>query len=231
LIARGLNDCQVSRTLGIPRSTVRDWRVGKRSETPSRLGCPICGRHPMDLASYAYLLGLYLGDGCISAAPRGVFKLRVVLDVSYPGIVHECRQAITRIRGQDRLPGFVRRLGCVEVYSGWKHWPCVFPQHGPGRKHDRPILLVPWQQAIVDAHPDRLLRGLIHSDGCRVLNRVNGKGYPRYHFTNNSKDIRNIFGWACDRYGVRWRSMNATTLSVARAADVRKLDLVVGPKA
>ena len=32
-------------------------------------------------------------------------------------------------------------------------------------------------------HPKEFLRGLIHSDGCRVLNRVNGKGYPRYFFT------------------------------------------------
>jgi hypothetical protein len=27
---------------------------------------------------YAYLLGLYLGDGCISACPRDVFKMRTL---------------------------------------------------------------------------------------------------------------------------------------------------------
>ena len=28
----------------------------------------------------------------------------------------------------------------------WKHWPCLFPQHGPGRKHERPIVLEDWQR-------------------------------------------------------------------------------------
>jgi hypothetical protein len=28
-----------------------------------------------------------LGDGCISAHRRGVYKLRIVLDIAYPGIV------------------------------------------------------------------------------------------------------------------------------------------------
>lgn len=62
---------------------------------------------------------------------------------------------------------------------------------------------VDWQIDIVKAHPQRLLRGLIHSNGCRVLNRVNGTGYPRYQFTNNSVDIREIFCDACDEFGVQ----------------------------
>jgi len=163
--------------------------------------------------------------------PRGVFKLRIVLDSRYPGIIRECRQAMGRIRPHGCPAGSIKSVGCVEVYAHWKHWPCVFPQHGPGPKHLRPIQLAGWQEEIVAAHPDRLLRGLIHSDGCRVLNRVNGKGYPRYHFTNNSQDIRDIFGRACDEYGVRWRQNNWKSLSIARAPDVAKLDLVVGPKA
>ena len=60
--------------------------------------------------------------------------------------------------------------GCLNTTVGWKHWPCLFPQHGPGRKHERSIVLEPWQRAIVDAHPGPLLRGLFHSDGFRVTN-------------------------------------------------------------
>jgi hypothetical protein len=230
LIAAGLNDCQVSRALGIPRPTIREWRTGKVRNRPRQSGCAICGEHPMDAASYAYLLGLYLGDGCISSHARGVFRLRIVLDSRYPGIIEECRRAMRRIRQHGRPPGAVQHIGCVEVNAYWKHWPCLFPQHGPGPKHQRRIQLAAWQEEIVAAHPDRLLRGLIQSDGCRVLNRVNGKGYPRYHFTNNSQDIRDIFGRACDGYGVRWRQNNWKSLSVARAPDVAKLDLVIGPK-
>ena len=63
----------------------------------------------------------------------------------------------------------------VRIESGWTRWPEAFPQHGPGRKHERPIVLEDWQQAIVDEHPWAFLRGLIHSDGCRTTNRFKTK--------------------------------------------------------
>jgi hypothetical protein len=65
-----------------------------------------------------------------------------------------------------------------------KHWPCMFPQHGPGMKHTRKIELTDWQQQLVDDDPRSVLRGLIHSDGTRFLNRAVGTSYPpypRYH--------------------------------------------------
>jgi hypothetical protein len=75
-----------------------------------------------------------------------------------------------------------------------------------------------------------LLRGLIHSDGCRVINRVNGGEYPRYMFTNHSDDIRAIFANACNAFGVAWRRTNWRTLAVSRAPDVAQLDAIIGPK-
>jgi hypothetical protein len=186
----------------------------------------------MDRALYAYLLGVYLGDGCISLGRRGVFRLRIVLDLKYPNFVDECAAAISAV-GQ-RPTGRVQRQGCVELYSNWKHWPCLFPQHAPGPKHRREIKLVDWQLECTRAHPDQFLRGLNHSDGCRLTNRVrNRKGkeyeYPRYMFTNFSSDIRKIFCDACVEYGVAWRQMNWKTISVARSADVAKLDAAIGP--
>ena len=56
--------------------------------------------------------------------------------------------------------------GAVVCTMSWKHWPCLFPQHGTGRKHERSIVLHPWQHAIVERHPGPFLRGLFHSDGC-----------------------------------------------------------------
>jgi len=64
------------------------------------------------------------------------------------------------------------RWNMLNLVSYSTHWPHLFPQHGPGRKHEREIALAPWQQLIVDRFPGRLLRGLIHSDGCRVENRI-----------------------------------------------------------
>src|SRR3546814_15577428 len=43
-----------------------------------------------------------------------------------------------------------------------------FPQHGPGRKHERPIVLEPWQVGIVEAHPAAFLRGLFHSPSLKI---------------------------------------------------------------
>ena len=106
----------------------------------------------------------------------------------------------------------VRKTGChnVKVYS--KHLGCLFPQHGPGKKHERLIALEPWQQEIVDAHPWEFIRGLIHSDGCRITNwttRIVGGErkryeYPRYFFTNKSDDIRRLYTDTLDKVGVEW---------------------------
>ena len=120
----------------------------------------------------------------------------------------------------------------VQSYS--KQWPWLLPQHGVGRKHGRRIALFDWQQRIVDAHPEQLLRGLIHSDGCRAINRICGRRgtyeYPRYEFSNRSQDIRRIFCDTCDALGVDWRSMRRDVISIARRASVAKLDAFIGPK-
>ena len=120
--------------------------------------------------------------------------------------------------------------GCLVVSAYWKHWVCLFPQHGPGKKHSRRIELAPWQSRIARAHPDRLLRGLIHSDGCRVANRVGRGMYPRYLFSNRSKDVLRIFCAACEAAGLSWTQPSFKHISVARARDVARLDEMVGAK-
>jgi hypothetical protein len=126
------------------------------------------------------------------------------------------------------------RDALVRVSCYWKHWPCLFPQHGPGRKHERPIFLADWQQAIVDDHHEEFLRGLIHSDGCRHINRVwhgdKAYEYTRYNFTNASADIRALFCASCDALGIAWRRMNARNISVARREAVAAMDEFIGPK-
>jgi hypothetical protein len=105
--------------------------------------------------------------------------------------------------------GVVKAIGCSDRGVSWMHWPCLFPQHGRGRKHERPIVLADWQQVIVDEHPWPLIRGLMHSDGCRATNNVRVRGrwysYPRWFFSNESRDILAIMGRALDSVGVEWR--------------------------
>jgi hypothetical protein len=128
--------------------------------------------------------------------------------------------------GQRRIAG----SRGVEVYSYSKAWPCLFPQHGPGPKHKRRIMLEPWQQEIVERQPERFVRGLLHSDGCRVLNRVNGKDYPRYFFTQVSDDIRRLLCRTLRELDVEYTWNSARDVSIARAASVARLDEFVGPK-
>jgi hypothetical protein len=178
--------------------------------------------------AYAYLLGLYLGDGCLAWHRRDVYHLRISLDAKYPNIIAECARAMATVSG--RRVGYAHPKGCIVVNAYWKHWPCLFPQHGPGRKHEREIALLAWQRDVTGRQAGLLLRGLIHSDGCRILNRVNGTDYPRYHFSNKSSGIKEVFRAACADYGVHCTTPRRDLLSVARRADTARLDLVVGPK-
>jgi hypothetical protein len=201
--------------------------------------CDSAARSPTTGPAYAYLLGQYLGDGCLGAFPRGVWSLRIACGDAWPGVKEECISAIKAVHPRGKVFE-VRDQGCVQVTSLWKHWLCHFPQHGQGRKHERTIALEPWQHDIVVEHTGRFLRGLFHSDGCRFTNRVayrNRDGvlrreyaYPRYSFDNRSSDILTLCGSALDRLGIPWRYAKPTTISVARREAVAALDRIVGPK-
>jgi hypothetical protein len=132
----------------------------------------------------------------------------------------------------------VRAPGVVVVQMSWKHWPCLFPQHGPGRKHLRSLELEDWQRDIVESEPSDFLRGLFHSDGCRVNNwaqrTVAGEmkryAYPRWQFVNHSPEIRQWCCEALDLVGVPWRLSSWKTVSVSTREGVARLDDLIGPK-
>jgi hypothetical protein len=232
LLDGGKNAHQVADELGVPWGTVRYWKAGRRSQTRvtatercALQGCPWLP--PRDGAAYAYLLGLYLGDGTIQKVNRSI-HLRIFLDDRYPGIQDECASAIVSL-ADGGAASRTQREGCTVVGSYSHHWKCVFPQHGPGVKHTRAIELVDWQQVLADEHPGSLLRGLIHSDGCRYMNTVKGREYPTYSFANKSGDIHTIFRRAASRLGIRYTAQPFVT-SVARRPEVAKMDAIVGPK-
>lgn len=116
----------------------------------------------------------------------------------------------------------------VSHYS--KHWPCLFPQHGPGRKHSRKIALEPWQQDLIDQATEDFLRGLIHSDGCRVIANDRGVASIRYHFTNRSEDILGLFTAALDNLDIPWTRSTEYVVSIYRKAATAHLDEFIGPK-
>ena len=194
---------------------------------------------PPEPSAYAYLLGLYLGDGCL-AEFRGGSQLGVYLDSAYPAIVDEAAAAVRATAPGCHVGTYLRKGARVARLQAWSRvWPVAFPQHGPGKKHTRKIELTAWQREITHAHPRELLRGLIHSDGCRCINRFSvdlprgGRreyAYARYFFSNLSADIRGIFTEHCDLLGIRWTMSNHRNVSISHRRSVRLLDGFVGEK-
>jgi hypothetical protein len=148
---QGLSKKTIARETGVSRAQVRVWlsmgldavlhspmrQVQRACEGTSCGLVEDVGEHP-----YAYLLGQYLGDGCISTYPRGVYRLRITTCDLYPEIRDECELAIELVMPGRRI-GRVQSIGCTEVCCYSKHWPCLFPQHGQGEKHGRRIVLEP----------------------------------------------------------------------------------------
>jgi hypothetical protein len=242
LIKSGQSLLSVSRSTGISRAALRDWRDHPEKDGTRAL-CPRCADSPWlpePRRDYAYLLGLYLGDGCISVSgdpAKGVWALRIACADAWPGLVAECKRAMAAVRPGNKV-GTRQCDGCTVVIASSRHWPCLFPQHGPGKKHKRKIELEPWQRMIVTQYPGHFARGLFHSDGCRFLSQVRRPladgdhwyAYPRYMFSNESRDILGLCGDTLDQLGVSWRYSRRNAISVARRDSVARLDQFVGPK-
>ncbi|WP_309647505.1 transcriptional regulator [Nocardioides sp.] len=234
LLASGMTLSACARLCGVARSTLRTWRDG--GLTPRASECPRCADVPLHPEVYAALLGYYLGDGCLSQARR-CWTLRITCDATYPAIITEVRRLV-ELTHPSAATHLVPAPGCVVVQKAWTHWTCVLPQHGPGPKHGRPIVLEDWQRVIVEAHPAPFLRGLFHSDGSRVHNRVHRLVagelrhyvYPRWQFSNRSADIRELCCWALDLVDVPWRRSNRHHISVSTRAGVARLDGLIGLK-
>ena len=76
--------------------------------------------------------------------------MRISCDAALTGIIAD----VSRVVGALHPSGGVFHVtarGVVVVSADWKHWPCLFPQRD-----------------VVRAHPADFLRGLFHSEGCRV---------------------------------------------------------------
>jgi hypothetical protein len=202
-----------------------------RANTAAREG-PLGPLEPLDYLAgrcpdYAYLLGLYLGDGAIVSKTH---RLEISLDARYPAVIRSCQVAMQHVHPRGRVAIRKKGEGCRVVSSYAWEWMVLFPQHGAGPKHLRPIHLTDWQVQIETEHPFELLRGLIDSDGTRFDRKVGGKTNPAYEFANESADIREIFCRVARAVGVGFTIPKPNVVSVARRRHVAALDLKVPPK-
>jgi hypothetical protein len=233
LVAAGVNDCEVGRRLGVARTTVRHWRWAQERDAPRRELCWRCWRPTrrvaLTAAGYAELLGLYLGDGHISPMPRSE-RLRLSLDARYPTIIAEAEALLRQTFPQCRVGRVVADGGSTVVlwiYHG--HLSCLFPQHGPGKKHERVMELEAWQRDLVRAAPWAFLRGCIRSDGCSFVNRTGRYAYLSFEFRNWSAGILTMFASTCSDVGLHPRQY-PDRVRLCRRGDVAELLTHVGLK-
>lgn len=143
-----------------------------------------------------------VGDGGLTRQRKDVFVLAIACSDAWPGLISAAKDAVRRVMPQSAV--FTRQpSGMTEVKSTSKHWPGLFPQHGPGLKHTRKIELANWQQVVVGCYPGDFARGLFHSDGYRGMNRV---------------------------HRVRADGEHRDMLSVAKRDAVSRLAAFIGPK-
>jgi hypothetical protein len=209
LVDAGENDCEIARRLRLPRTTVRDWRH-RKGLVVRGMTCPRCwcdSHRPIVFSArdYSELLALYLGDGYIVRTGRSD-RLRIYFDTRYTEIISDARALLRRCFPLHSVGTTRSAKGTTTILSLYStHLACVFPQHGPGRKHERAIVLEDWQSEILEREPWPFLRGCIRSDGCVFINRTGRYAYLSYEFSNRSAQIRELFMDACDLVGVEYR--------------------------
>ena len=201
--------------LGIDRETVRKYR-DVPLEHSTRLFSSIESLNESCKTHYAYILGLYLGDGDISKFPR-TFRLRLYFNSETNSrIIARSIVSLNNIFRKNRRSKYKQRTAnCTEVSIYSNVLPTLFPQHGTGKKHSRDVSLKDNQQWLFDdQYAKILLAGLHDSDGCFYSE---GK-YDRFMFTNTSDDIIRIYKKILDMYNIHY-----TESSVKREGNERNI--------
>jgi hypothetical protein len=163
---------------------------------------------PPDAFSYSYLLGVYLGDGCLSVRPgnRGA-QLVVACDAAYPGLIDESWAAIVLTSAN---PTVSRVRLAASAACG-----CSLP----GRDGS-------WRFPSMDLAASTSARSCSSHGSKRSWIPIR----TRWFFSNRSDDIRGLFCATCDAVGIRWTQSNHRNISVSHRRSVALLDEWVGPK-
>jgi DNA-binding transcriptional regulator WhiA len=243
-----LNHCEISRQLNIPRSTIRDFLKSYKNNTliyqTKRIGTnailskimePPSAENETLQKEYSYLLGMFLGDGCICKAPKNVYRLRISSDAKYPNLINKIKLCVSTLFPNNKV-SLIHILNngkpsCIDISLYSKDLVLFFPCYRPGKKWKYKLELSNWQSKIVETYPKEFWLGLFHSDGSRYK-QTNANRYY-YCFAQKSEEITNLFIWCCNllniKYGV---TKNAITnrIQIYNKDSIAFLDTFAGPK-
>lgn len=167
------------------------------------------------LPSYSYLLGMYLGDGCISAdldeRIASKFRCTAVRKVSSPAWPAQSPCCVRAIR----LAFAVAVASQSSTHTPTPGRYCFRSTEGDESISGR----LSWSHI-----QPSFFEGASSPNGCRHRRIVAGCNYPAYSFTNHSADILRLFTWACELIGLHPRRTNRVTVSLARRVDVAAID-------
>lgn len=241
----GMSIKDISEKMKINRSTISNWvcgatgvsytsKVKHYSKLPNEydpvkfmqsLNPSITNEHRNNV--YSYILGLYLGDGCINKFAR-TKRLNVSCDEKYPELNNHISNMFEYLFGSPVKIIHKKNSKCIDICYSNCNLGLLFPQDGKGKKHDRCIYLTEWQRGIINFK--FLLVGLFHSDGC-FYKRPNWNKYY-YSFVNKSPDIINIFSECLTHFnihhGIVDRKGCIFNINVYRDSD--KLKELIGTK-
>lgn len=192
--------------------------------------------------SYSYILGFYLGDGCLANAKGRSYTIMLANQADFYVMNKELMNSLQIIFPSKKVAFYKRPASnCCDIKLTAINLGELFP-HGKGTKHTRKIELTDWQWEIVFAYPQKFIKGLIQSDGCRFSPRFKEcPTYIIYQFSNCSEDIHKILQNVSDRIGLSYTFRSAKRrikdnhaqsymTSFNKKKDVETLDSFIGPK-
>lgn len=208
---------EIAKYLNLDRSTVRKYSIFSRY--PESISYNLNTIPTDKIKYYAYLLGLYLGDGYINKTER-TYRLRLALNsVHHLDVIERAKKRLGMIFPNNKI-GIVNVTGsnCINLSVYSSSLVNLFPQHGVSFKHTRSINITDEQEKIIHEYKDYLLCGLHDSDGCKYTDR----GNEYYQFTNISNDIISIYLNCLSKNDIKYR-LYPKNVRVRRKEDVEKI--------
>lgn len=162
--------------------------------------------------AYSYLLGFYLGDGCLAynrkVAGRS-YTLIITNHVGFSVMNQRIKDSIKCLFPNKEIGTYQksypdRKSNGIDIKVTGICLNLLFP-HGDGRKHTRKIELTDWQNQMTEKYPQEFIKGLIESDGCRFApQKKRCPSYIFYQFSNCSTDIHQILQNIAIKIGLKF---------------------------
>lgn len=189
------------------RGTIRNWIKKYRSVTQlaevkdsKSLKCGFDSHQTYQTPEYAYIFGVYLGDGYIIRNKR-TYKLMFSILENHTEVQKKISSQLKILFPFNKINILKRKNSkCCDIIVYSNNIPLLFPQYGSGHKHERKIETTELQRFNIITYPKEFLSGLLDSDGTSYIQ----SNLRFYMFKNKSVNIVKIFCDTCDLLDIKY---------------------------